>query len=604
MKYASFFTGIGGFELALDAAGHERVFSCEIDPACNKILKARYGHECEAKDITKLEAKDIPEAGIWVGGFPCQDLSVAGKRGGITSDRSGLVWRLLELAEVRRPRRLLLENVPGLLNSNRGGDFGLLVRRFQELGYVGTYRCLDAQHLGVPQRRRRVFVVASLGRRCELEILFEPEGGQGHPAAREEAGQIASGQLARSVGGVSGGQDFGNNKGTPVNEKANALSLNESEQSYRGDGTDNLVAGTLQSCEKNQGRKTPENDQLVAPALTSRQHKGDFTDPVNDGIIVAPAAATLTSGGNPNSRPPGRRGEDDENLVAHASKETHVKKGRAHFKGDAETWGDGPAPALNAFDHQGDARPTVLVNETTGPAGKGPAPTNGKADPAKKDLVQRPLFIDAWAVRGSSSPNQNPVKTDGKSDALDTTAPGAVAIHADATHGYGGTAKTPSPDAAGNVRLRDPGLGISEDGKQFTLNASQPHAVAMQESKQNGVAEYPTAGSLRANAPGHQPGGSLTRAGMMVRRLTPTECERLQGFPDGWSCLCGVGADCEKRRIPPWLDPSTFKLGGCGHSACGCKCKDSPRYRALGNAVAVPVIRWIADRLRFSEKEA
>lgn len=83
-----------------------------------------------------------------------------------------------------------------------------------------------------------------------------------------------------------------------------------------------------------------------------------------------------------------------------------------------------------------------------------------------------------------------------------------------------------------------------------------------------------------------------------VRRLTPTETERLQGFPDGWSCLCGARPDCPNRRIPPWVDPATFKLGGCGHSVCGCKCPDSPRYKQMGNAVAVPVVRWIADRLR------
>lgn len=92
-------------------------------------------------------------------------------------------------------------------------------------------------------------------------------------------------------------------------------------------------------------------------------------------------------------------------------------------------------------------------------------------------------------------------------------------------------------------------------------------------------------------------------APMMVRRLTPTECERLQGFPDGHTCLCGVRPDCPDRRVPPWVDLTRLSLGGCGHSACGCTCSDSRRYRALGNAVAVPCVRWIGERLMEAARE-
>jgi site-specific DNA-cytosine methylase len=91
-------------------------------------------------------------------------------------------------------------------------------------------------------------------------------------------------------------------------------------------------------------------------------------------------------------------------------------------------------------------------------------------------------------------------------------------------------------------------------------------------------------------------GGVATSA--TVRRFTCSEVERLQGFPDGHTCLCGVRPDCPLRRVPPWIDATKVRLGGCGHSACGCKCSDGYRYRQMGNAAAISVVRWIADRLK------
>ena len=99
-------------------------------------------------------------ATLWSGGFPCQDLSVAGKRAGLAGARSGLAFAFLDLVERHRPPAILLENVPGLLSSHRGKDLGALLGRLGELGYWWAYRILDAQHFGVPQRRRRVFIVA------------------------------------------------------------------------------------------------------------------------------------------------------------------------------------------------------------------------------------------------------------------------------------------------------------------------------------------------------------------------------------------------------------------------------------------------------------
>ncbi|NDD53588.1 DNA (cytosine-5-)-methyltransferase, partial [bacterium] len=115
---------------------------------------------------------------ILTGGFPCQDLSVAGKRAGLAGQRSGLFWEIIRLAEELKPEALLLENVPGLLSSNGGRDMATVVGALEELGYRVGWRVLDAQHFGVPQRRRRIFIIATnLGTDILAEILFECQSG-------------------------------------------------------------------------------------------------------------------------------------------------------------------------------------------------------------------------------------------------------------------------------------------------------------------------------------------------------------------------------------------------------------------------------------------
>jgi len=139
-------------------------------------------------------------ATLWSGGFPCQDLSVAGKRGGMgthadrADTRSGLAYAFLDLVERHRPPAILLENVPGLLSSNGGRDFGALLGRLVELGYWWAYRILDAQFFGVPQRRRRVFICAlhagaGFGADSPAAVLSVGSRCGGHSAAGDEAGE-------------------------------------------------------------------------------------------------------------------------------------------------------------------------------------------------------------------------------------------------------------------------------------------------------------------------------------------------------------------------------------------------------------------------------
>lgn len=174
-KVASFFAGIGGFDLGCERAGMEVVFQCEINTFCHKVLKKHWPDIPLQKDIKTLTAEEIPEANIWCGGFPCQDVSLAnqGKRKGLKGERSGLFYTYAKLVKARKPEWLVIENVPGLLNSHDGADFKILLQTLDEFGYGVSWRILDAKYFGTPQRRRRVYIVASLGDMRSARVLFD-----------------------------------------------------------------------------------------------------------------------------------------------------------------------------------------------------------------------------------------------------------------------------------------------------------------------------------------------------------------------------------------------------------------------------------------------
>ena len=205
LKVASFFAGIGGFDLGLERAGMEVVFQCEINSFCQRVLNVRWPGVRLHDDISTLLAKDIPKSDIWTGGFPCQDVSLAnqGKRKGLQGARSGLFYTFAELVQERRPSWIILENVPGLLNSNGGEDFRTVIGRLDELGYGVSWRVLDAKYFGTPQRRRRVYIVASRGSLRSSEVLFE--SGSNQAVARAGLGQrdLGPGRNAPGVGDSS-----------------------------------------------------------------------------------------------------------------------------------------------------------------------------------------------------------------------------------------------------------------------------------------------------------------------------------------------------------------------------------------------------------------
>lgn len=175
MKVASFFSGIGGIDLGFERAGMDVVFQCEILPFGQAVLSKHWPNVPLRNDITKLQGADIPDADLFAGGFPCQDLSLAnqGKRKGLEGSRSGLFYKYAELISEKRPRWVFIENVPGLLNSAKGGDFKVVISTLDEFGYGVSWRVLDAKFFGTPQRRRRTYIVASLGTIGAAEVLFE-----------------------------------------------------------------------------------------------------------------------------------------------------------------------------------------------------------------------------------------------------------------------------------------------------------------------------------------------------------------------------------------------------------------------------------------------
>lgn len=162
-RVASFFAGIGGFDLGFEQAGFEVNFQCEIHPFCGSVLKHHWPSIPFGTDISTLDPDSISDADVWCGGFPCQDLSVArGSNGrhGLNGARSGLFFRLSELAKIKKPRVILIENVHGLLNSNNGKDFAELLHTLGGLNYAVSWRLLNSRYFGVPQSRPRVYICA------------------------------------------------------------------------------------------------------------------------------------------------------------------------------------------------------------------------------------------------------------------------------------------------------------------------------------------------------------------------------------------------------------------------------------------------------------
>jgi DNA (cytosine-5)-methyltransferase 1 len=451
MRYLSVCSGMEAASVAWHPLGWTPVGFSEIEPFPCAILKHRFPNIPNHGSLTEYQSWPIEPGAIdlLVGGTPCQSFSVAGLRKGLADPRGNLALTFLGLADKLKPRWIVWENVPGVLSSGGGRDFGSFLGALVELGYGFAYRVLDAQHFGVPQRRRRVFVVACLGDwRAAAEVLSLREGLRGYleTGNKKRKGPAADAGASVEAGGLIGGIDYEHNAHGP----------------------------------------------------------NDVTGPLLKG--------SPTGGGHP--------------LPAIAFR----KSKRACSTTDNETWVPAHASnTLNNFD-LGDTRTTHAVVQPV-------AWTQNQREEVRL-LGDK---VGAIALPGTHQTNYiaEPVHQ----------MPGSVAP----TIGASG----PPYSRTGNERVEAEALAVTFQPGNLRREAGADPSTTT------------TTTTLKASAGDQTPHIATP---MAVRRLTPVECERLQGFPDNWSRISWKGK------------PET-------------DCPDGPRYKACGNSMAVPVMRWIGERI-------
>lgn len=258
MTYGSICTGIAADAVAWKGLPWRPKFHSEIDPFCCALLK-HYYQVPNHGDFTRI-GSDAGPIDLLMGGTPCQSFSVAGQRRGLDDDRGNLALEFIELARRLRPRWLVWENVPGVLWSNGGRDFAAFVGGLAQCGYCLAWRVLDAQHFGVPQRRRRVFVAGYLGDwRRPAAVLFERASLCRDTPARRKAREDVAGCL----GGVSGERGWCNDldrSGAFVTHTLPASSSASEDGTGRGTP---LVAMTLNAAKGGSGRMDGESETFV-----------------------------------------------------------------------------------------------------------------------------------------------------------------------------------------------------------------------------------------------------------------------------------------------------------------------------------------------------
>lgn len=265
MRFLSVCSGIEAASVAWNPLGWEAVAFSEIEPFPCSLLAHHYPHVPNRGDMTKFQEWPLEPIDLLCGGTPCQSFSVAGLRKGLADPRGNLMLTFGAIAARYRPKWLVWENVPGVLSSNGGRDFGAFLGMLGQLGYGFAYRVLDAQYFGVAQRRRRVFVVGCAGDwRGAAAVLFERHSLSGHPAPRREAGQRAAGTIAaRSfAGGGPGGRPEGAAAGHFVTGTLNANGKAAGSATQQDAESGLLVAHSLRgegfdASEDGTGRGTP-----------------------------------------------------------------------------------------------------------------------------------------------------------------------------------------------------------------------------------------------------------------------------------------------------------------------------------------------------------
>lgn len=541
LTLGSLFDGIAGFPLAAAMNGIQTLWASDIDKQCETVSKHHFPEALQLGDIMTIDGREITPVDIISFGSPCQDLSVAGKREGMKHEemgdeettRSGLFYEAIRITKEMRektngekPRYIIWENVPGAYSSNKGEDFrqvlcevcaikeptdipkpkggwnraGLIVAD----GWSVAWRTLDAQYWGVPQRRRRIFLVADFTGERAGKILFEPKS---VPRDYTQGGKTGQGAAADTAGSA---------------ERTGGQLICSATQQGGAERFDNLCP-TITSAAGTSGNNQP----WICKAQNVKSFDG-YNGAVDD-VQSSLGVNCLTPHDNQSAR-------------------IYDEKG--------------VYPALSAGEKSGLNRQGVLVSVINDQGGQSisideqgeQSPTlSGQRHDASVVLYEPKSAMDEnWAERKTK--NALRAGASKSSEALVYTLQGNGIDRAD-TAGCNGK-------------------GWREN-ESYTLNTIDRHGVVY---AQKGFGEFnndkPT---IRASG-GDYDGGSEPMAIVkepvkrkyIVRRLTPTECERLQGFPDGWT-------DIEHNGKPM---------------------SDSARYRMLGNSIAVPCAEFIFRKIR------
>lgn len=313
MRVGSLFSGVGGFDLGFERAGMELAWHSEIEPHACAVLRERWPDVPNLGDVTKIDGATIPPVDVICGGFPCQDLSVAGKRRGFEGERSVLAFEFLRIVREMReatdgaaPTFLVLENVPGLFTSAGGRDFGALLDALGDLRPMDVaWRVLDSRFFGVAQRRRRVFVVVDFGgERCD-EVLALTEGLRGDSPSRGAAREDVAGTLGGGSSKRGGSDDLDRSGAFVTDDVAFPVLSREGKGPASSVDSGNIVvthclrADGFDASEDGTGRGTPLVPLLADPISAHEQStythegKGNFrlrtVIPFDERNVTSPA---------------------------------------------------------------------------------------------------------------------------------------------------------------------------------------------------------------------------------------------------------------------------------------------------------------------------
>jgi len=499
MRYLSVCSGIEAATCAWHHIGWKPEAFSEIEPFPSAVLAHHYPDTPNLGDMTKYKEWNLGAIDLLVGGTPCQSFSVAGLRKGLADPRGNLALVYLGIADLFKPKWIVWENVPGVLSSNGGRDFGSFLGALAELGYGFAYRVLDAQYFGVAQRRRRVFVVGYLGDwRPAAAVLFESSSLSGNPKPSREKGERVAPTVVQ---------------GPPFSRTGNQRVECEA-----------IVAQPIHYRKSRRAQTTEDYETWVEDETTNTLNCFDLGDVRTVEAVVQPVGFTRCDHGGDAQRMP-----DKNNFGAVLQ----------------------PIPLDSmAFGRDGDkdTRYGLGVGE--------PGQPSFTLTKAQSHAVAQPIAFHA---------TQDPIS-------------GSVAP-ALGSNMYAGVAQPIS--IQGNLIGREAGgpqgVGASDEGVMYTLTKADVHGVAQpmcfQQNTRDEVryisGDGQIAGALAAEAGMKQQ--NYIQHTMVVRRLTPVECERLQGFLDNYTNI--------KKNCP-----------------------DGPRYKALGNSMAVPVMRWIGERINQKDK--